>query len=102
MPTWKLTLEYEGSRYRGWQMQKNADRTVQAVLAHAGGRVIGLDAVPEEIETYRGAGFAAAHTLVGYHGVIPGIHGQEFLFPPKQESDPTHIRLAGQKGKSES
>lgn len=24
MPQWKLTLEYEGTRYRGWQEQKNA------------------------------------------------------------------------------
>lgn len=24
MPTWKLTLEYEGTRYHGWQEQKNA------------------------------------------------------------------------------
>jgi tRNA pseudouridine38-40 synthase len=24
MPTWKLTLEYDGSRYHGWQEQKNA------------------------------------------------------------------------------
>lgn len=35
MPTWKLTLEYDGTRYRGWQTQKNTDRTVQAVLERA-------------------------------------------------------------------
>ena len=27
MPVWKLTVEYEGTRYRGWQEQKNA-RTI--------------------------------------------------------------------------
>ena len=43
-----------------------------------------------------------SNTILRYHGVIPGIHGQEFLFRSKQESDPTHIRLARQKGKSES
>jgi tRNA pseudouridine38-40 synthase len=32
MPTWKLILEYHGSRYRGWQSQDNA-RTVQGILA---------------------------------------------------------------------
>ncbi len=35
MPTWKLTLEYDGTRYRGWQSQKNTERTVQGVLARA-------------------------------------------------------------------
>lgn len=34
MTTWKLTLEYDGSRYSGWQEQKNA-RTVQGVLRSA-------------------------------------------------------------------
>jgi len=35
VPTWKLTLEYDGTRYRGWQSQKNTDRTVQGVLLRA-------------------------------------------------------------------
>ncbi len=34
MPTWKLELEYEGTRYRGWQMQHNA-RTVQGEMQDA-------------------------------------------------------------------
>jgi tRNA pseudouridine38-40 synthase len=34
MQTWKLELEYEGTRYRGWQMQKNA-RTVQGEIIKA-------------------------------------------------------------------
>ena len=34
MPVWKLTLEYEGTRYRGWQEQKNA-RTVAGELRRA-------------------------------------------------------------------
>ena len=43
MPTYRLTLEYEGTRYRGWQEQKNA-RTVagevrQAFEAAAGEKV---------------------------------------------------------------
>lgn len=44
MPTWKLTLEYEGTRYRGWQSQKNTDRTVQGVLARAARELLGEDA----------------------------------------------------------
>jgi tRNA pseudouridine38-40 synthase len=35
VPTWKLTIEYDGTRYRGWQSQKNTERTVQGVLARA-------------------------------------------------------------------
>jgi tRNA pseudouridine38-40 synthase len=31
VPTWKLEIEYEGTRYRGWQMQHNA-KTVQGEL----------------------------------------------------------------------
>src|SRR5262245_7344921 len=34
MPRYKLTLEYAGSRYSGWQIQKNA-RTVQGELVRA-------------------------------------------------------------------
>lgn len=34
MPTYRLTLEYDGSRYRGWQEQKNAV-TVQGELRKA-------------------------------------------------------------------
>ncbi|HEY0429122.1 MAG TPA: tRNA pseudouridine(38-40) synthase TruA [Pyrinomonadaceae bacterium] len=34
MPTWKLEIEYEGTRYRGWQIQHNA-KTVQGALMDA-------------------------------------------------------------------
>ncbi len=34
MPTYRLTLEYDGTRYRGWQEQKNAT-TVQGELRRA-------------------------------------------------------------------
>jgi tRNA pseudouridine38-40 synthase len=34
MPTWKLEIEYEGTRYRGWQVQHNA-KTVQGELIAA-------------------------------------------------------------------
>ena len=44
MPTWKLTLEYDGTRYHGWQSQKNADRTIQGVLARAARELLGEDA----------------------------------------------------------
>jgi tRNA pseudouridine38-40 synthase len=41
VPTWKLTLEYEGTRYRGWQTQKNADKTVQGAVTHAANELFG-------------------------------------------------------------
>jgi tRNA pseudouridine38-40 synthase len=44
VPTWKVTLEYDGSRYRGWQTQKNTDKTVQAALAHAARDLFGDEA----------------------------------------------------------
>ena len=34
MPRFKLTIEYAGTRYSGWQIQKNA-RTVQGELDRA-------------------------------------------------------------------
>ena len=34
MHTWKLEIEYEGTRYRGWQIQHNA-KTVQGELVNA-------------------------------------------------------------------
>lgn len=34
MPTWKLEIEYEGTRYRGWQIQHNA-KSIQGELQAA-------------------------------------------------------------------
>ncbi len=34
MPSWKLEIEYEGTRYRGWQIQHNAN-TIQGELQKA-------------------------------------------------------------------
>ena len=43
MPTWKVTLEYDGTRYRGWQSQKNTERTVAGVLLRAARELLGED-----------------------------------------------------------
>jgi tRNA pseudouridine38-40 synthase len=40
MPKWKLVIEYQGTRYRGWQEQANA-RTVQGELRKAAEAVLG-------------------------------------------------------------
>jgi tRNA pseudouridine38-40 synthase len=35
MATYKLTIEYDGTRYSGWQVQKNTPRTVQGQIERA-------------------------------------------------------------------
>ncbi|MBN8546365.1 MAG: tRNA pseudouridine(38-40) synthase TruA [Ignavibacteria bacterium] len=42
MPTYKITLEYEGTRYSGWQAQKNA-KTVQGTLLQILKQIFGTD-----------------------------------------------------------
>jgi tRNA pseudouridine38-40 synthase len=41
VPNYKLIVEYDGTRYRGWQTQKNTDRTVAAVLDRAASDLFG-------------------------------------------------------------
>jgi len=42
MQTYKLTLEYDGSRYSGWQIQQNA-RTVQGELQRVSDELFGVE-----------------------------------------------------------
>ena len=41
MPTYKLTVEYEGTRYSGWQAQGNTPKTIQGHLLRAAEDVLG-------------------------------------------------------------
>jgi tRNA pseudouridine38-40 synthase len=41
MPTYKLTIEYEGTRYSGWQAQGNTQKTIQGHLLRAASEVLG-------------------------------------------------------------
>jgi tRNA pseudouridine38-40 synthase len=41
MPTFKLTIEYEGTRFSGWQAQGNTQKTVQGHLVKAASQVLG-------------------------------------------------------------
>ena len=43
MQNYKLTLCYDGTRYRGWQKQGNTAQTVQGKLENAGVLVPGGD-----------------------------------------------------------
>jgi tRNA pseudouridine38-40 synthase len=41
MPTYKITIEYEGTRYSGWQAQGNTQKTIQGHLLRAAREVLG-------------------------------------------------------------
>jgi tRNA pseudouridine38-40 synthase len=41
MPTYKLTIEYEGTRYSGWQAQGNTQKTIQGHLIRAATQAAG-------------------------------------------------------------
>lgn len=41
MPTYRLNIEYEGTRYSGWQAQGNTQKTVQGHLIRAAEQVLG-------------------------------------------------------------
>jgi tRNA pseudouridine38-40 synthase len=41
MPTYRLTIEYEGTRYSGWQSQGNTQKTIQGHLVRAASQVLG-------------------------------------------------------------
>src|SRR5260370_503844 len=40
LPTWKITVEYDGTRYHGWQDQQNA-RTVAGMVRRAANELLG-------------------------------------------------------------
>lgn len=63
MKTWKLTLEYDGTRYRGWQEQTN-ERTIQGELRKAAEDFFGL---PVELG-------AAGRTDAGVHALAQVAH----------------------------
>jgi tRNA pseudouridine38-40 synthase len=64
MPRFKLTIEYAGTRYSGWQIQKNA-RTVQGELYRAVGEVTHT----RELELY-----GAGRTDAGVHALGQVAH----------------------------
>lgn len=83
MPTWKLKIEYKGTRYHGWQVQKNA-RTIQGELLKAARQIFNSG---ERIEI-GGSG----RTDAGVHAVSQVAH----LKVPniKKEPKPLQIQMA--------
>ena len=75
MPRFKLTLEYVGTRYRGWQVQKNA-RTVAGELQRAVKAVAGRE--PGEL-------YGSGRTDAGVHALQQVAHlDLETRLPPAQ------------------
>jgi len=73
MPRFKLTIEYAGTRYSGWQIQANA-RTVQGEIARAVRAVTGRDA-----DEFHGSG----RTDAGVHALAQVAHlGVATALPP--------------------
>ncbi len=64
MPRFKLTIEYAGTRYSGWQKQKNA-RTVQGEIERAVGEATG-----ERVFEFQGSG----RTDAGVHALAQVAH----------------------------
>jgi tRNA pseudouridine38-40 synthase len=81
MPTWKLELEYEGTRYRGWQIQHNA-KTVQGEM----------QAAARQLFEARAEVFGSGRTDAGVHAIAQIAH----LKVPELKANiaPRQIQLA--------
>lgn len=64
MPRYKLTIEYDGSRYKGWQFQKNAD-TIMGKL---------MDAIKEVFKVSNFELYGAGRTDAGVHALGQVAH----------------------------
>ena len=78
MPKWKLVIEYQGTRYHGWQEQANA-RSVQGELRKAAEHVLGEK--PE---------------IVGAGRTDAGVHALRQIASLRANSAPGNIRLQQQ------
>ena len=63
MPTWKLELEYEGTRYRGWQIQHNA-KSIQGEMQDAARQLF-----ESKVEI-----FGSGRTDAGVHAISQIVH----------------------------
>lgn len=79
MTKFKLTLEYDGTRYSGWQLQKN-ERSVQGELLQSAIKVFGT----QQVEIY-----GAGRTDAGVHARGQVAH----LAVPDTKLSPEQIRI---------
>jgi len=63
MPTWKLDVEYEGTRYRGWQIQHNA-KSIQGEMMDAARQLFA-----EKVDI-----FGSGRTDAGVHALHQIVH----------------------------
>lgn len=63
MPTWKLEVEYEGTRYRGWQIQHNA-KTIQGEMQEAA----------RQLFASRAEIYGSGRTDAGVHAIRQIVH----------------------------
>ena len=63
MPTWKLEIEYEGTRYRGWQIQHNV-KTIQGEMMAAARQLF-----ESKVEV-----FGSGRTDAGVHALHQIVH----------------------------
>lgn len=63
MPTWKLEIEYEGTRYRGWQIQHNA-KTIQGEM----------QAAARQLFEAKAEVFGSGRTDAGVHAIAQIAH----------------------------
>src|SRR6476620_9817576 len=73
MPRFKLLIEYAGTRYSGWQIQKNA-RTVQGEIARAVSAVTGR----KDFELYGSGRTDAGVHAMAHERRTPGRHQHSF------------------------
>jgi tRNA pseudouridine38-40 synthase len=72
MPRYRLTIEYAGTRYSGWQIQANA-RTVQGELHRA---------LEDALRTDRFETYGSGRTDAGVHALGQVLHLDAATLPP--------------------
>ena len=84
MPTWKLELEYEGTRYRGWQIQHNA-KSIQGEMQDAARQLF-----ESKVEIY-----GAGRTDAGVHALGQVAHfdlGRSYDTDTVRDAINAHLR----------
>lgn len=74
MHNYKLTIQYDGTRYSGWQKQGNTDQTIQGKLEAIAAKLTGI---PTDVNGSgrTDAGVHALGQIANFRGDIPARHG---------------------------